>query len=62
MSTVVPLRRKPAYTPSDPPARCQTPGHEGRDARRYAGGRLCDECIEASRQAYRSDERTERTR
>jgi len=60
--TVVPLRRKPAYTPLDPPTRCQTPGHEGRDARRYAGGRLCDPCIEASRRAMtRSNETPEET-
>ena len=51
MSTVVPLR-KPAYTPMGPPGRCMTPGHEGQDARLYPGGRLCDQCIAASRRAY----------
>ena len=49
--TVVPLRC-PAYTPLDPPGRCQTPGHQGREARVYPGGRLCDRCIEKSRAAY----------
>lgn len=52
MSTVVPLRRPPAYTPLDPPGRCQTPGHEDREARHYPGGRLCEPCIAASRAAY----------
>ena len=42
--TVIPLNRKPAYTPLDPPGRCMTPGHEERDARHYPGGWLCSEC------------------
>lgn len=49
---VIPLARKPAYTPLDEPGRCQTPGHEDRPARVYPGGRLCEGCIGASREAY----------
>ena len=43
--TVIALRRKPAYTPSLPPVRCMTPGHEDREARHYPGGRLCEDCL-----------------
>lgn len=43
--TVIPLRRKPAYTPLNPPATCMTPGHEDREARHYPGGRLCEDCL-----------------
>ena len=39
---VIPLARKPAYTPLDEPGTCLTPGHEDRRARCYPGGRLCD--------------------
>lgn len=57
MSNDVQLQRRPAYEPLDDPGRCQTPGHEDREARRYPGGRLCDPCITASRAAMnRSDE------
>ena len=44
--------KSPAYTPLDKPGRCQTPAHEDREARSYAGGRLCDDCIDASRRNY----------
>lgn len=57
-ATVIPLHRKPAYTPLDPPGRCQTPGHEDEEARNYAGGELCDPCITASRAAYISSDET----
>ncbi len=62
MSTVIPLRRKAAYTPLDPPGSCMTPGHEDRPAGHYPGGWLCDHCIGASRRAYRGGSETERTR
>ena len=68
VNTVVPLRRKrePAYTPLDPPSRCQTPGHEGREARRYPGGRLCPDCLPAGPArkpaATREDQTPEETR
>lgn len=55
-ATVTPLHR-PAYTPLDPPGRCQTPGHEHLEARRYPGGRLCDTCITASRRGYSSSDK-----
>ena len=55
MSTVIPLRRKPAYTPSLPPVRCMTPGHEDREARHYPGGRLCPACLPVTRDNHRED-------
>lgn len=55
--TVIPLQRKPSYEPLDPPGRCQTPGHEDKEARRYPGGRLCDQCITASRRAMTSSDK-----
>ena len=54
VNTVIPLRRKAAYTPLDPPCQCMTPGHEDitrYPAGLYPGGRLCGRCIAKSRQA-----------
>lgn len=59
MSTVVPLRRKPAYTPMNPPGQCMTPGHEDREARNYPGGWLCTGCIEASRRGHNNSDEKE---
>ena len=56
---VIPLTRKAAYTPLDPPGSCMTPGHEDRPAGHYPGGWLCDHCIRASRRACRSSNDTE---
>lgn len=59
---VIPLHRKPAYTPIDPPGRCMTPGHEDDEARLYPGGWLCDPCIEKSRRAMNGSQDQHRGR
>ena len=58
--TVIALRRKPAYTPSLPPVRCMTPGHEDREARHYPGGRLCEDCLPVAPARSRSGAETTR--
>ena len=45
---ILPLARKPAYTPMGPPVQCMTPGHG--DITRYParprpGGQLCEVCL-----------------
>jgi hypothetical protein len=59
VSTVTPLRRKPAYTPMGPPVQCMTPGHGDitrYPARSYPGGRLCEDCLPRTAGDNRNDE------